>query len=112
MTANFTEQRTGPRYLVHISVRAECEAALRSSSMNVTIVRPWYVLGPGHRWPYVLLPMYWLLERIPSASEGALRLGLVSLDQMTRTLVSAVENPSVGARLVEVPQIRAGSVLS
>jgi uncharacterized protein YbjT (DUF2867 family) len=55
------------------SVRAECEAALLPSGlderinekMNVTIVRPWYVLGPGHRWPYVLLPMYWLCERIP-----------------------------------------------
>ena len=45
-------------------VRAECETALLQSWMNVTIVRPWYVLGPGHRWPYVLLPMYWLFERI------------------------------------------------
>jgi uncharacterized protein YbjT (DUF2867 family) len=96
----------------YISVRAECEAVLRSSAMNVTIVRPWYVLGPGHRWPYVLLPMYWLFERIPSTREGALRLGLVTLNQMTRTLVSAVENPSVGARFIEVRQIRAGSVLS
>jgi uncharacterized protein YbjT (DUF2867 family) len=96
----------------YISVRAECEAVLRSSGMNVTIVRPWYVLGPGHRWPYVLLPMYWLLKRIPSTREGASRLGLVTLDQMTRTLLSAVENPSIGARLVEVAQIRAGSILS
>src|SRR5216684_7699367 len=38
------------------NVRAECETTLRESGMNVTIVRPWYVLGPGHRWPYVLLP--------------------------------------------------------
>ena len=30
----------------YIAVRAECEAALRSSAMNITIVRPWYVLGP------------------------------------------------------------------
>jgi len=97
------------------SVRAECEAALLESGggrMNVTIVRPWYVLGRGHRWPYVLLPMYWLCERIPSTREGALRLGLVTLGQMTQTLVSAVENPSIGARFVEVPQIRRGTVLA
>jgi uncharacterized protein YbjT (DUF2867 family) len=94
----------------YIAVRAECESALRSSGMNATIVRPWYVLGPGHRWPYVLLPMYWLCERIPSTRDGALRLGLVTLDQMSRTLLSAVENPSIGARFVEVPQIRSGSV--
>jgi uncharacterized protein YbjT (DUF2867 family) len=94
------------------SVRAECEAALRESGMNVTIVRPWYVLGPGHRWPYVLLPMYWLGERLPSIRDGARRLGLVTLAQMTRTLVLAVENPSVGARFVEVPQIRQANVLA
>jgi uncharacterized protein YbjT (DUF2867 family) len=96
----------------YIAVRAECESALRESGMNVTIVRPWYVLGPGHRWPYLLLPMYWLCERIPSTRDGARRLGLVTINQMTRALVSAVENPSVGARFLEVPQIRAGSVLA
>jgi uncharacterized protein YbjT (DUF2867 family) len=97
------------------SVRAECEAALLESGggrMNVTLVRPWYVLGRGHRWPYVLLPMYWLCERIPSTREGARRIGLVTLGQMTQTLVSAVENPSIGARFVEVPQIRRGTVLA
>jgi uncharacterized protein YbjT (DUF2867 family) len=99
-----------PMMKSYIAVRAECETALRSSGMNATIVRPWYVLGPGHRWPYVLLPMYWLCERIPSTRDGALRLGLVTLDQMSRTLLSAVENPSIGARFVEVPQIRSGSV--
>ena len=93
-------------------VRAECENALWASGMNVTIVRPWYVLGPGHRWPYVLLPMYWLCERIPSTREGARRLGLVTRAQMTQTLVSAVENPSIGGRFVDVPQIRQGSVLA
>jgi len=99
-----------PMMKSYIVVRAECEAALRKSGLNVTIVRPWYVLGRGHRWPYVLLPMYWICGRIPSTREGARRLGLVTLDQMTRTLASAVENPCVGARLVEVPQIRTGAV--
>ena len=42
----------------YIAVRRECEQALLASGMNVTVVRPWYVLGRGHRWPYVLLPMY------------------------------------------------------
>jgi uncharacterized protein YbjT (DUF2867 family) len=96
----------------YIAVRAECEAALRASGMNATIVRPWYVLGPGHSWPYALLPMYWICGLIPSTREGARRLGLVTLDQMVRALVSAVENPSVGVRVVEVPQIRTGSVTS
>jgi uncharacterized protein YbjT (DUF2867 family) len=94
----------------YIAVRAECEAALLGSGMNITALRPWYVLGPGHRWPYALLPMYWLCERIPSTREGARRLGLVTLGQMVQTLVSAVENPSIGARFIEVPLIRTGGV--
>jgi len=90
----------------YIAVRTECESVLRASGLNATILRPWYVLGPGHRWPYALLPMYWLMERLPSTREGARRLGLVTLAQMIRTLVHAAENPPRGARIVEVPEIR------
>jgi uncharacterized protein YbjT (DUF2867 family) len=96
-----------PVMKAYIEVRTECEALLRQTSMNVTIVRPWYVLGPGHRWPYFLIPGYWLMERLPITRDGARRLGLVTLAQMTRSLVHAVENPSSGSRIVEVPEIRA-----
>jgi uncharacterized protein YbjT (DUF2867 family) len=99
-----------PIMKTYVAVRKECEGALLATGMNATVLRPWYVLGPGHRWPYALLPMYWVCERIPSARDGAHRLGLVTLAQIVRTLVSAVENPSIGARFVDVPQIRTGSV--
>ena len=89
----------------YIQVRSECESMIRQSGMNATILRPWYVLGPGHRWPYLLLPMYKLMELLPSTREGATRLGLVTLEQMTHALVHAVENPPPGVRIVEVPQI-------
>jgi uncharacterized protein YbjT (DUF2867 family) len=94
----------------YIAVRAEGEALLRASGLNATFVRPWYVLGPGHRWPYLLLPFYWLMERLPSARESARRLGLVTIGQMLATLVGAVENPAVGIRILEVPQIRSGDL--
>ncbi len=45
-----------PMMKAYLEVRAECEAALRESGLQATILRPWYVLGPGHRWPYVLIP--------------------------------------------------------
>jgi len=80
--------------------------------MNATILRPWYVLGPGHRWPYLLLPIYKLMELLPSTREGATRLGLVMLEQMVRALVEAVETPTTGVRIIEVPQIRAASLSS
>jgi hypothetical protein len=50
--------------------------------------------------------MYWLMELLPSTRAGARRLGLVTLEQMIRALVRAVENPYRGVRIVEVPEIR------
>ena len=95
-----------PVMKVYIHVRSECEAMIRQSGMSATILRPWYVLGPGHRWPYLLLPIYKLMELIPQTRAGAARLGLVTLDQMTRALLHAVESPSSGVQVVEVPEIR------
>jgi uncharacterized protein YbjT (DUF2867 family) len=95
-----------PIMRVYIQPRMEVEEAIRASGLNGTILRPWYVLGPEHRWPYVLLPMYWLFGLFPGTRETARRLGLVTLQQMISALVKAVESPGQGIRIVEVPQIR------
>jgi uncharacterized protein YbjT (DUF2867 family) len=79
---------------------------IRERKLNSTILRPWYVLGPGHRWPYVLLPFYKLCEWLPFTRAGALRLGLVTLEQLILALVEAVETPVHGIRIVGVPEIR------
>jgi len=91
----------------YIVVRCEGESLLKTSGLNATILRPWYVLGPGHRWPYLLVPIYWLLERLPRTRSAAQRLGLITLRQMLIALIHAVENPPTGIRIVEVPEIRA-----
>ena len=96
-----------PVMKAYVQARAEGEQAIRASGLNATIVRPWYVLGPGHRWPYLLLPMYGLLELVPATREGAQRLGLVTLKQMTGALLDVIEHPCHGVRVVEVPEIRA-----
>lgn len=90
----------------YIAVRTEVESMIRSSGMNATILRPWYVLGPGHRWPCMLIPAYWIAEIIPATRESLQRLGLVTLAQMLKALVNAVENPAEGMRILEAPQIR------
>lgn len=95
-----------PMMRAYIEVRMACEEMIRASGLKATILRPWYVLGPGHRWPYALAPMYWLAERLPPTRAGARRLGLVTLAQMVNALVGAVENPAAGVRVLEVPQIR------
>ena len=86
--------------------RTQCEKNIRQSGLNATIIRPWYILGPGHRWPYVLLPVYWLMERFPATRDGAMRLGLVTRSQIIHALVNAIEQPAAGVRIIEVPQIR------
>lgn len=98
-----------PMMHAYIAVRAECEAAIEAAGLNATILRPWYVLGPGHWWPYLLLPLYKIAELLPSTREGAQRLGLVTLEQMTSALTVAVENPAHGRRVVTIPEIRSAA---
>lgn len=95
-----------PTMQAYVETRVVCEHALEESGLNRTLLRPWYVLGPGHRWPYALLPFYWLAERYPPRRDAALRLGLVRLPQMLAALVNAVETPAQGQRIVGVPEIK------
>jgi uncharacterized protein YbjT (DUF2867 family) len=90
----------------YIAARTEGEEAIRAARLNAAILRPWYVLGPGRRWPLLLLPGYWLMGALPSTRASARRLGLVTLAQMVQTMANAIDRPATGVRVVEVPQIR------
>jgi uncharacterized protein YbjT (DUF2867 family) len=115
-------RRTGAAHVVYLSVaqpapvmreyvavRAQAERALAEARLTATALRPWYVLGPGHRWPVLLLPVHGLAQLLPRSRAGARRLGLVTLRQMVDALVSAVEDPPAPGtlRVVDVPGIRA-----
>ena len=113
-------QRAGASHIVYVSVahpapvmhayvaaRVEGESLVAATGIPATILRPWYVLGPGHRWPMLLLPIYALLRLLPATRDAAERLGLVTQAQMTAALLDAVANPPVeGTCIVEVPGIR------
>ena len=90
----------------YVQVRMECEAAIIESGLNATILRPWYILGPGHRWPIILIPFYWLMERFERTRAGAQRLGLVTREEMLAALLRAVETPGPGVRIEDVLSIR------
>lgn len=96
-----------PVMQAYIAVRRRGETLLRGSGLPCTIVRPWYVLGPGHRWPLLLVPFYWLAERWAPTRGDARRLGLLTLPQVVNALTEAVESPPVRCRLLEVPEMRA-----
>lgn len=91
-----------PVMRAYIDVRMECERQIQKSGIEASILRPWYILGPGRNWPQLLQPLYWLFGRINP--EGAERLGLVTLDQMRNALVWAIEHPA--PRVLDVPAIR------
>ena len=118
--ASVTAARTaGVRHLIYVSVahpapimhayiavRREGEALVEASGIPATILRPWYVLGPGHWWPYALLPVYAILRRLPSTRDAAHRLGLVTHRAMVAALVEAVQAPpSAGVRILDVAAI-------
>jgi nucleoside-diphosphate-sugar epimerase len=97
-----------PVMRAYVEARAAGEAMIREAALTATILRPWYVLGPGHRWPVMLIPLYKLAEVIPATRSAAQRLGLVTIQEMVRALVSAVENPpgKGNIRIVDVPAIK------
>ncbi len=98
-----------PVMRAYIAARSAGEALVRATGIPSTILRPWYVLGPGHTWPYVLVPIYALLRVLPRTRDTARRLGLVTRAQMVDALAHAVANPPAGVRIVEVPEITAPS---
>ena len=81
------------------AVRAEGEALVKASGMAATFVRPFYVLGPGRRWPIPLLPFFWLLRII--APKMGRKLFPVTVQDMVSTLCWAVENVPKQSQIFE-----------
>jgi uncharacterized protein YbjT (DUF2867 family) len=101
-----------PVMQAYAAVRIEVEKSIAENRLDATILRPWYVLGPGHRWPYALIPFYKIAEMLPQTRDSAVRLGLVTIRQMLGALRHAVENPSSGMRILEPKDIRRESQLA
>jgi uncharacterized protein YbjT (DUF2867 family) len=101
-----------PLMQAYIDVRAEGEQLLRDSAMPATFVRPWYVLGPGHWWPYAVLPLYWIWGAFPAHRETASRLYPVKLAQVVRAIAHAVSHPPRDSRVIEAPELRSFSAMS
>lgn len=85
-----------PIMKAYIAARAEGERAISDAGLCATVLRPWYVLGPGHHWPRML------------ARRSTRRLGLVTLKQMVAALAHAVDHPPPAhtIRVLDVPAIR------
>lgn len=95
-----------PIMRAYVDVRAEGERLVRAAGLRATFVRPWYVLGPGHYWPYAILPLYWLWMLSPKSRDTARRLYPVTLKNVLRTLADAVDAPPEEVRIVEAVEMR------
>ena len=101
-----SEAQPAPIMKAYTQVRAECEQIIRASGVPATILRPWYILGPGHWWPYLIVPLYKIWENLPATAETARRLGLIRLPQMISALAAAILEPALEVRIWDVPRIR------
>lgn len=88
----------------YVAVRAEGESLIRSLGINATFVRPWYVLGPGHRWPYLILPLYWMWMLSPKSRDTARRLYPVKLARLIAAIADSIDQPPDGVRIIEQPR--------
>ena len=89
-------------------VRKEGEEYCRKKKLYCTFIRPWYVLGPGHWWPVILLPFYGLAELSPGLRKKARTKALVTIKQMLSTLMNAIESSASSLRILEIKDIRRG----
>ncbi len=90
----------------YVEIRMKGEELIKQSGMNASFIRPWYVLGPGHYWPYLALPFYKLFETLPVTRDTVYRLGLVKLKQVINCIAAAVKNIPDGVRIYDVKDIR------
>jgi nucleoside-diphosphate-sugar epimerase len=90
----------------YIAVRKESERLIREAGFNATFIKPWYVLGPGHRWPYLIFPFYWMFMIFPPARETAKRLYPVKLKQVLNAILYSAKNPPEGIRIFDTAKMK------
>ncbi len=92
----------------YLWVRSLGEAMIREAGLTASIVRPWYVIGPGRWWPKLMAPFYKLAEMFPPTRATAERLGVVTIEQFVTAMVREVEYPPARGqrRIIDVPAIR------
>lgn len=86
--------------------RAKGESLLIQSKLTTSFIRPWYVLGPGHWWPILLKPLYFIARFIPSKREGAEKLDTITIRQMIDTLVLAAGSHPLKSHYYEVADMQ------
>lgn len=88
------------------AARAAGEQYVIDKGLSHKFIRPWYVLGPGHWWPILFLPLYTVLRWLPATRQKATALGLVTIRQMLSALLTAIECPERTGDIMDVEAIK------
>ncbi len=84
-----------PVMAAYVETWKQCEDIITHSGLKASILRPFYILGPGRRWPIFLQPFLAIGRQLPSLRATAERLSFVTIQQMSGALICAIENPPV-----------------
>ncbi|GAB2814477.1 NAD-dependent epimerase/dehydratase family protein [Ferruginibacter profundus] len=88
------------------AVRAEGEAVLLQQHFISSFIRPWYVLGPGHWWPLLLKPVFFILKFLPTKKEAAIHLDTVTIAQMIKAVVACIKTQPDKNNIVDVQMMK------
>ena len=99
-----------PVMKAHIRVRRQCERILAESGLPATTLRPWYVLGPGHWWPLLLKPLYWLSDQNAADTRGVSWAGAGDAGARVAALVAEIRPPSQAQRSPRQPGALRGKI--
>lgn len=99
-----------PAMRAYVRSRAAAEGKIRqrvaTGGLSATFVRPWYVLGPGHRWPLLLQPLLALAAWFPGQRERIEKMGLVTREAFTDAMLHAIAHPPADIHVIDVAGIR------
>jgi uncharacterized protein YbjT (DUF2867 family) len=90
----------------YVAARMAGEVAVIATGLPASILRPWYVLGPGRRWPLLLAPLYLLARLFPASRATARRLGLLDRGHMLAGLLAAIDARGDGVSVLDVPALK------
>lgn len=90
--------------------RKQGEAYALSKHLVCTFIRPWYVVGPGHYWPLLLVPFYGVAQLVPQWKQKTAGKELIGIKLLLSTFLKAIEAPPQKQRVFEISHMKKGSL--
>jgi uncharacterized protein YbjT (DUF2867 family) len=85
--------------------KKRAEAALNASGLQVSLLRPWYVVGEGRTWVSIFDGLYNLAEKYPKTLAKIRKFRLVSHQQVLETLIHAIKSEPKKLTIYEIEDI-------